>query len=280
MIQDNDSRIYKRHPLTLLLGPSDAGKSSLINAGFVPRLRAERRWRFLRFRPGDRPITHLCRKLVAALKPDIDTLALADETAKRQKALVSEPEQLLAYGEACHQATGCGLCVVVDQLEETFSLARPTNPDQHRALLKALASLAGQSASASVRVVLGMRSDFQSLLQSDEDAAALVDAVNGEPTVMLRPMVPAERQRAIQAPLDAAHLDVALQDGLLGQIMEDIANNPDALPLLEFALTDLWQRVRDQPRWTTTDAGRLRRDWGRDGRPCLPRGPSPRCAEG
>ncbi len=214
-----------------------------------------RGWRLVRIRPGERPIAHLARELVAALEPDIKPLALADEAAKLQEALNKQPTRLLAYGEACYQATGCGLCIVVDQFEETFTLARPTNPDQHRALLAALANLANQRDSVSIRAVLGLRSDFQSLLQSDEAVASLVDAVNGEPTVMLRAMVAAERERAILGPIDTAHLDVGLDNGLLGQIMDEIANNPDALPLLEFALTELWQRIE-----IDTDGRRLTAD--------------------
>jgi hypothetical protein len=247
---------FERHTVTLLAGPSASGKSSLINAGFLPRLRAGGAWTFMRMHPGERPIRSLARELTAALKPDLDPLDLESRSYEISEALLKDPTRLLAYGETCRRVTGRGLCLVVDQLEETFTLAKPANPAQHRALMGTLAALAESREPVDVKAVLGLRSDFQTLLQSDEDAAALVDAVNGAPPLLLRPMVPAEREHVILGPLSRDRLDVALEDGLLDQIMGDIAHNADALPLLEFALAELWQHltIDEQGRRLTCDS--------------------------
>ncbi|MCP1220358.1 hypothetical protein NKW45_00655 [Acetobacter orientalis] len=228
---------FQAHTITLLTGPSGVGKSSLINAGFLPLLRAERNWEVVRFRPGSRPVERLARELVAVLKPGLDILETAEETKKQEENLLNDPSWLARIGETSQ------LCVIIDQFEETFTLALPNEPKQHRGFLETLEHVAGRSDLPSMRVVLGLRSDFQTLLQADEAAATLVDRVSGPATIMLRAMTPPERERVILEPLDAQHLDVALEDGLLGRVMEEVARNPDALPLLEFALSGLWQRV-------------------------------------
>ena len=52
-----------------------------------------------------------------------------------------------------------------------------------------------------------------------------------------------ELEEVIRGPLVPARLDVAVEDGLLSQILSDLARNSDALPLLEFVLTELWVRI-------------------------------------
>jgi hypothetical protein len=82
------------------------------------------------------------------------------------------------------------------------------------------------------------------MLQSDSRTAELVGALDGDPTVMLRPLTAQERERVILGPLDHGHLDVQLDNGLLAQLLDDVTSNPDALPLLEFALAILWAKMR------------------------------------
>src|SRR5271166_5601948 len=233
---------FERHPVTLLVGPSGSGKSSLINAGFLPLLRRRGSWHLVRIRPGDRPIAQLARGLVMALQPGIRPLELADQVKIREKELLEDPSQLLNYAVSFQEIDHRQVCLVVDQFEETFTLAQVAHPEQHKALLAGLAMIGGHSKNPAIRAVLGMRSDFQTLLQADDAATGLIKAIDGDPTILLRRLDPGERQRVIQGPLD--RLEVSLEDGLLGRLIDDIANNPDALPLLEFALSALWARLR------------------------------------
>jgi hypothetical protein len=236
-------RGFEQNLITLLIGPSGSGKSSLLNAGFLPRLHREQRWKPLHFRPGDRPIYHLAREIVGALRPHADGLERTDETVKRARELLNDPSLLVTYADN-YATQDLGLCIFIDQFEETFTLAQAANPEQHTALLSALGCVARQPGAPSIKALLAMRSDFQTLLQSSEMSAELIDAVYGKPTIMLRPLRPEERELVILGPLDRHRLDVRLEDGLLGRLTEDIAHNPDALPLLEFALSELWSRLK------------------------------------
>src|SRR5271165_1002254 len=245
---------FERHPATLLIGPSGSGKSSLINAGFLPRVRRQEGWRVVRIRPGDRPLERLARELLTALKPGANAFELTDELEKRRDALLADPARLVRYAEALRATAQSRICLVIDQFEETFTLARTANAEQHSALLAGLAFIGSQGEQPPIKAVLGMRSDFQTLLLADDAATGLIKAIDGNPTIMLRRLDPGERESVIRGPLD--HLEVSLEDGLLGRLMDEIANNPDALPLLEFALTSLWPRLRidGQRRYLTNAA--------------------------
>jgi energy-coupling factor transporter ATP-binding protein EcfA2 len=244
---------FERHPITLLIGPSGSGKSSLINAGLLPKLRVQEGWRVIRIRPGNRPVEELVRGLVAFFRPTADALEREDEVEKQRKALLANPARLVDYANSFQKTDGCGICLIVDQFEETFTLARVESNDEHNALLAALANIGRQSEKQAIKAVLGMRSDFQTLLQADDAATGIIKAVDGDPTILLRHLDSSERQRVIQGPLD--RLEVSLEDGLLGRLIDD-ANKPDALPLLEFVLAALWEQLRidNQGRYLTNAA--------------------------
>ena len=78
----------------------------------------------------------------------------------------SEPHRLTSLAAAL-RAKGNGLCLVIDQFEETFTLASASHPNEHAAMLAALSTLAGQREPIAAKAILGLRSDFQTLLRSD-----------------------------------------------------------------------------------------------------------------
>ena len=236
-------RSFERNKVTLLTGPSGSGKSSLLSAGLLPHLHRDGGWRLLRLRPGEQPMQRLGEELTKALKPEADPIEQAERAIDLRDKLMGEPDRLAGYARALRSKEGIGLCVLVDQFEETFTLAQPSCPGEHGAFLAALTSLTRQPEPVAAKAVLALRSDFQTMLQAEPAAAELVRALDGEPTVLLRPLMPAELAKVIRGPLAADRLDVALDDGLLAQLLHDITRNADALPLLEFALTELWAGI-------------------------------------
>jgi hypothetical protein len=68
-------------PTLALVGPSGVGKSSLVCAGLIPRLRRDGGWLVIQLRPGRAPFRALARALaveLAALGPVADEAALAE----------------------------------------------------------------------------------------------------------------------------------------------------------------------------------------------------------
>jgi hypothetical protein len=89
-------------------------------------------------------------------------------------------------------------------------------------------------------LLLTIRADYVGrALELGELADALADA-----DVKLGPMNVAEIRQAIEAP--ARVLEVELQPGLADELARAVGARPDALPLLEFALADLWANQQDR----------------------------------
>ena len=121
--------------------------------------------------------------------------------------------------------------LVVDQFEELFRLTPETERGPFlRALLNA-------AAASPLTVVLTLRSDFYGLaLEADR---GLSDAL-GRWQVNLGPMREDELRRAIEGP--ASKVGLKLDPGVADLILEDVAAEPGRLPLLEYALVELWKR--------------------------------------
>ncbi|MGH3829079.1 MAG: trypsin-like peptidase domain-containing protein, partial [Pseudonocardiaceae bacterium] len=215
-----------------LLGPSGSGKSSLIHAGVLPALgRGEipgsDRWGWLSVRPGAEPFA----QLEQAGLPD----AAAGLPVAIQRWLDEHPE---------HER----LVLVLDQFEE---LLTATAPQPRRALLEQLTAVAEQQLAVTVIVVL--RDDFYGRLAAT--APGLMRLV-AQALVNVPALVEADELRAIiEAP--AALAGLSIEPRLVERIAGDAATvAPPAdvpsggaaitvLPLLEFALTELWRRRED-----------------------------------
>ena len=227
--------------LLLLVGPSGSGKSSVIRAGLLPLLRApapgHEAWRVAVMLPGSRPTEALLRAL--------DTVVTAPQgTAPQDTAPQGTTPQGSASGaegadiaEALTRAAAADprrLLLVIDQLEELFALA--TDPGEPSGFLRSIAAaLTGPPPRPAV--VASLRADwFDRPLLSAELGALVRDAVE-----VVTPLTRDELERAIVRPATA--VGVELEPGLAADLEADVADRPGALPLLQFALTELFERA-------------------------------------
>ena len=139
-------------------------------------------------------------------------------------------------------APGVQLLLVVDQFEELWTLVPDSGRRDHFADLLAHAAQAQDG----LRVVATLRADqFDRPLQH----AALGPVVSAT-TFAVTAMSASELQDAIVVPAERA--GVRFEPGLVSTIVGDVVSRPGALPLLQFALTELFERRQNAT--VTTDA--------------------------
>lgn len=228
--------------LLVLLGASGSGKSSLLRAGVLPRLqRAGRGWLVVPpFRPQNRPCQELAQ--VLALASDRPTqwrdlhqsLLLADQNG-------SLPALLSEIGSDLRMAAGSNdaqILLPIDQAEELFSSQDHQEVRRFYRILSA--AMAGD---LPFLAVMTLRSDFLGRLQ-----AASADGLSARfEEVSLGPMPMAQIPEVIQGPARVAGLE--LEEAFVQAATADAATE-DALPLLAFALRELWDRFGAERRLT------------------------------
>lgn len=223
-----------RRPVTLMAGPSGCGKSSLVRAGVLPRLRAEGMGvSELRPVPGARAVTVLARALTAVLEPgisEVERLTKAEELAGLMETGDDVPAELC--GRILARGEGVGHVLFVDQLEEYAG----ADPAAARDLLTLLAALAGNDGAAMLRVVATVRPDSLGVLVTPGTSDLVSEAVE-----FLAPLAAEDLQRAVTAPVDAVP-GLWFEPGLPERIVADAGDEPGRMPLVQFALTELWRR--------------------------------------
>jgi WD40 repeat protein/DNA-binding SARP family transcriptional activator len=229
----------RRRPLVAVIGPSGSGKSSVVHAGLVPQLRQDGDWAILTFRPGDDPFLALASALVPWLDPDLgetqrllETRRLAEALRYRELPLPDVVDRILA-----RHAQSARLLLVADQFEELYTLcsSQECREEFLDVLLEAVERQGGGWEPA-FTFVFALRADFmEQALAYRPLADALQDAHR-----ILGPMTHEELARVVERP--AQNQGVTFEAGLVERILDDVGEEPGSLPLLEFALTSLWER--------------------------------------
>jgi WD40 repeat protein/DNA-binding SARP family transcriptional activator len=239
-----------QHPLvTVIVGSSGSGKSSVVAAGLLPRLRAEGHWLIASFRPGRRPFSALAGALLPHLERDLSETDRLLETEKLAQALYSGELELYQVVERISDKEGGEkrLLLAGDQFEELYTLC--PDPDTRRRFLEGLLAAAESGAGKPVTplvILLSLRADFMGQALSHRDFA---DALQ-DTSLLLGPMTREEMQAAIEIP--AQKQGAVFEAGLVNRILDDVGDEPGNLPLLEFALMLLWERADSG--WLTHEA--------------------------
>jgi len=128
---------------------------------------------------------------------------------------------------------GPQLLLVIDQFEELFTLVE----DEARRYFFMDSLLAAISAPRSpLRVAITLRADFYDRPLQLQAFGELLR----ENTEVVLPMMPEELIWAIREP--ARHVGVTLQEGLVEVILADVVDQPGSLPMMQYALTELFER--------------------------------------
>ncbi|MFM2078109.1 MAG: hypothetical protein RJA49_1999, partial [Actinomycetota bacterium] len=208
------------HRFVAVVGPSGSGKSSLVLAGLVPMMKRDGSL-VVTCAPGDDPFGTLAGGLAE--------LATAGQAYTVTRDALRSPGGMIEAGTML--GFGGQLVIVLDQLEELWTT---TDADARTAFTTALAELV--SSSARVRVVATIRADWFDRPLRDPSLGPLV----AQATLGVTPMQASELFEAITDP--PAKVGVRFEPGLVGRIVAEALDQPGSLPLLQFTLTELFDR--------------------------------------
>jgi serine/threonine protein kinase len=232
-------RIHDR-PLMAVVGPSGAGKSSFVRAGLVPALkRSGEEWETLVSRPGRNPLAalaHMVAPLVTSSASVAEDLSAQHQLIERMRA---EPGYVGSVLRSRARRERRRILVFVDQFEELYTLV----PDaaERKAFTACLSGIA-DDATAPMRVVLSVRSDF--LDRASEDELFMAELSQGL-FFLSAPQREGLRDALVQ-PAELAGYRFEAPEVVEG-MLQYLAAAQGALPLLQFAATQLWEQ-RDRER--------------------------------
>ncbi len=237
----------QRKPLVAVIGPSGSGKSSVVRAGLIARLSNDPAWRVTVCRPGSQPYHSLASALRPLLEGERDPPADEREAGELADALYRGEESLSSLLTTREHETTSHVLLVVDQFEELYTLC--SDADRRLRYVDTMLEPSRRTRTQPrIVVALTLRADFLSqALSHRRFADALQDT-----DLKLGPMTDKEVERAIRLP--ARQAGVEFEPGLVDRILADLARAPGRLPLLQFALTAMWEQ-RDGPMLTHAGYG-------------------------
>lgn len=250
----NQHRIHGSSSLVVLLAASGAGKSSLLKAGLLPRLLHDNHhWLVTApFRPKREPLLELAQVLSTANgQADPHNVKMLLEGFQSDHRI----EVLRGYIQQRHsrqEEWESTLLITIDQAEELFTTAKLEQTNQLFDLLGE-----AQKEGLPILTLMAIRSEYLETLQQQ-----LVPhhnrAVLSKNHLFTLDTLPLERiSELIRGPAEVAGLK--MEDGLLIAATNDAATT-DALPLLAFALRELYEKLGENGDFTLNEYKRLGSD--------------------
>lgn len=223
--------------LLFVIGSSGCGKSSLVRAGLTKAINDGKlpndQTRVIRvLRPGHDPLLVLSHRFLALLHPEISDHERMTEAKAWASSLRNGELSLLDISILLRDKLPdpCTLILVVDRFEDLY--IADCDVASCRAFVHALVTA---SEMEWMKVILAVRADSYGWVLEDPLLAQHLDA--GSLSVL--PMSDVERESAITEPV--RDTGVSFEPGLVQRLKDDLSNTSGDLPLMQFALMELWR---------------------------------------
>jgi len=193
-----------------ILGYSGSGKSSLIKAGLLPQLSRDR-------------IPGSSQWSVKSFTPGDHPLGkLVDILAR-------------------HREQNQPFVIFIDQFEEVFTLCE--DEAERKDFIRLIAEEMNDTERKS-RMIIALRGDFLSRCTNYPDVLNLINHIPTT-TYIVKSLGIEELPEAIEKPAELH--GVKFEQGLVWHIAKDVDGQPGALPLLQYALKELWRVCIEKP---------------------------------
>jgi len=230
LVEDLLSRV-KESRTVFITGPSGSGKSSLVRAGLIHAVKQgaiknlhSERWLYETMKPGREPIKELSLAFSRLKSPE---LANYFQAHANEVDILNQCAESVLSGKKDQR-----FVLFVDQFEEVFT--QISQEEERLAFINMLA-YAGTLENGRVIVLFAMRSDF---LSNCALYTQLNTLINQSRLFQVGALQPDELVRAIALP--ARHVGLPVENELIARIIHDMKGEPGALPLMQFALKDLF----------------------------------------
>ncbi|MEQ1587411.1 MAG: High-affnity carbon uptake protein Hat/HatR [Cyclobacteriaceae bacterium] len=227
-----------------VIGPSGSGKSSFIYCGVLPILYggfltdASPNWEVIVTRPGAGPIDNLAESLLKTVK-DYNFADVEDKKIKRTIVSTLLRSSSLGLVEAIQQSRrkdDINYLILVDQFEELFRFKDSTDANSVNESLAFINLLmeAVNYEDSPIYVAITMRSDF---IGDCAQFPELTRKIN-DSHYLIPQMTRDQKRRAIEGPVAVGNAKITPR--LVQQLLNDLGDNPDQLPILQHALMRTW----------------------------------------
>ena len=227
-----------------VIGPSGSGKSSFIYCGVLPILYGgfltdtSPNWEVVVTRPGAGPIDNLAESL---LKTSQEYNNADPDDRKIKRTIVSTLLRSSSLGlvEAIQQSRrseDVNYLILVDQFEELFRFKDGNDPNSVNETLAFINLLmeAINYTDNPIYVAITMRSDF---IGDCATFPELTRKIN-DSHYLIPQMTREQKRRAIEGPVAVGGAHISSR--LVQQLLNDLGDNPDQLPILQHALMRTW----------------------------------------
>ncbi|OFY95095.1 MAG: hypothetical protein A2491_18700, partial [Bacteroidetes bacterium RIFOXYC12_FULL_35_7] len=237
-----------------ILGASGGGKSSLVFCGLMPILHGGfvtkygSSWHVIISRPGSKPIQNMAESLSKDAEsdtPDEDdyfNLALTESILRSSSlGLVDAIKQLYKINK--------NILIYIDQFEELFRFRKESlisdTINETYFYLKLLVEAINQE-DIPIYIAITMRSDFIGECAHYQELSSLINKSH----YLIPQMTREDLTEAITGPIAVA--GGTISSHLVNQLLNDIGDNPDQLPILQHALMRTWDywikhRLQNEP---------------------------------
>jgi energy-coupling factor transporter ATP-binding protein EcfA2 len=228
-----------------VIGTSGSGKSSLIYCGVIPTLQGgfvsgagNGDWKIIATKPGNNPIENLAESLLKATdKANLQTEDFMLEKSLTSAILSSSSLGLVDAVKRLIIKKNENVLLLIDQFEELFRFNKSKDDkdayNNSYAFVKLILEAVKQS-KVPIYVVITMRSDF---IGDCAHFPELTDLIN-ESNYLIPQMTRENVRQAILGPVAVGGGEISQH--LVQQLLNDLGNNPDQLPILQHSLMRTW----------------------------------------